>query len=85
MKRHSILYRSLLALLFVCMLAAVTGCGADKLTNPGQQDSTVYITETGTKYHRGDCSYLNSSKIAISCEDAHARGYTACSRCKPKC
>lgn len=43
---------------------------------------TVYVTDTGSKYHRADCSYLKSSH-AISLEDALARGYTACSRCNP--
>lgn len=42
---------------------------------------TVYITNTGTKYHRSGCSYLSQSKIAISLNDAKARGYTPCSRC----
>lgn len=42
---------------------------------------TVYITNTGTKYHRDGCGYLSKSKIAISLSDAKARGYTPCSRC----
>lgn len=47
---------------------------------------TVYITKTGKKYHRGSCSYLRQSKISISLNNACARGYTPCSRCKPlKC
>lgn len=44
---------------------------------------TVYITKTGIKYHEGTCRYLSRSKIAISLSDANARGYTACSVCKP--
>lgn len=43
--------------------------------------STVYITATGHKYHRGNCGYLSRSKYSISLKDAKARGYTACSRC----
>jgi hypothetical protein len=43
---------------------------------------TVYVTKTGTKYHRAGCSYLRSSSIATSLKDAKAR-YTACSRCHP--
>ena len=42
---------------------------------------TVYITKTGTKYHRSGCSYLSKSKIAISLSDAKAAGYSPCSRC----
>lgn len=46
-------------------------------------DYTVYITETGSKYHRWGCQYLRESCYYISLSDAIARGYTACSVCKP--
>lgn len=42
---------------------------------------TVYITNTGSKYHKANCSYLRESKIAISLSEAKSRGYTPCSRC----
>lgn len=44
---------------------------------------TVYITNTGEKYHRGTCRYLRYSKYAISKSDAIAQGYTACKVCRP--
>lgn len=44
---------------------------------------TVYITKTGTKYHRAGCRYLRRSSIPISLEEAKARGYTPCSVCNP--
>ena len=44
---------------------------------------TVYITETGSKFHRAGCQYLSHSAIAISRAEAIAQGYTACSVCKP--
>ena len=44
---------------------------------------TVYITKTGSKYHKGTCRYLSRSKIPISLEDAKKQGYGACSVCKP--
>lgn len=44
---------------------------------------TVYITDTGEKYHRLGCSSLSKSKHAISLSDACAKGYTPCARCKP--
>jgi competence protein ComEC len=44
---------------------------------------TVYVTKTGTKYHRDGCRYLSKSKIAISLNDAIADGYTPCSICNP--
>lgn len=42
----------------------------------------VYITKSGSSYHRDGCSYLKS-KIPVDVKDAIANGYTACSRCKP--
>jgi len=44
---------------------------------------TVYVTKTGTKYHTEGCRYLSKSKIAIELTDAIAKGYGACSVCKP--
>ena len=50
---------------------------------PVSSSYTVYITNTGDKYHASGCQYLRSSKIAISKDDAEARGYQPCSRCRP--
>ncbi|MDX2361850.1 MAG: hypothetical protein QNK23_13660 [Crocinitomicaceae bacterium] len=44
---------------------------------------TVYVTETGTKFHVSTCQHLKKSKIAMSTLDAKKRGYTACSVCRP--
>lgn len=45
------------------------------------QSVTVYITNTGSKYHRSGCQYLRKSCIPISLDNAKSRGYTACSKC----
>lgn len=45
-------------------------------------DRTVYITETGSKYHSGGCRYLSKSKIPIPLSRAKS-AYTPCSRCNP--
>lgn len=45
--------------------------------------TTVYITDTGEKYHSYGCQYLRKSCISISLSDAVARGYTRCSKCNP--
>lgn len=50
-------------------------------TPSSAKEITVYITNTGEKYHRSGCQYLHSSKIAINKSTAIARGYSACSRC----
>lgn len=47
------------------------------------QGNTVYITKTGKKYHRSNCSYLKNSKISININTAKSKGYTACSKCNP--
>lgn len=44
---------------------------------------TVYITNSGAKYHRESCRYLSKSKIAIDLQEAIRKGYTPCSVCKP--
>lgn len=48
---------------------------------PESQSVIVYITDTGSKYHRGSCRHLSKSKHEISLDDAIARGYTACGTC----
>lgn len=44
-------------------------------------DITVYLTSTGSKYHRSGCQYLSKSCYPISLADAQSRGYTVCSKC----
>lgn len=45
------------------------------------QSVTVFITETGKKYHNDGCRHLAQSKIPISLDDAIARGLGPCSNC----
>ena len=45
------------------------------------EDTIVYVTKTGKKYHLSNCRYLSKSKIPISLSEAVAGGYTACSVC----
>lgn len=49
---------------------------------PATQKVTVYVTRTGSKYHRGSCSYLRQSRIPMDLEEAKRR-YGPCSRCSP--
>jgi competence protein ComEC len=58
---------------------------ASKVTAPStdNQSVTVYITDTGKKYHRAGCRYLRKSKHAISLKDAKTGGYGPCSVCDP--
>lgn len=43
---------------------------------------TVYVTRTGSKYHRGSCYHLRRSMIPMSLTEA-ARLYSPCSVCRP--
>lgn len=47
------------------------------------QSQTVYITNTGEKYHVQTCRYLKKSCIAVDLSSAVNDGYTPCSVCKP--
>ena len=46
-------------------------------------DDTVYITDTGKKFHRDGCRHLEESQHPISRADAKSRGYEPCGTCKP--
>jgi phage baseplate assembly protein gpV len=46
-------------------------------------DTTVYITNSGGKYHSSGCQYLKKSKIPIGLSDAKDQGYSPCSKCGP--
>lgn len=46
-------------------------------------DTIVYVTRTGTKYHRDGCGSLSKSKIEITLKEAVEEGYTPCKRCNP--
>lgn len=48
-----------------------------------KQETTVYITKTGKKYHISSCGYLRQSKISIGKNDAINKGFTPCSKCRP--
>lgn len=48
-----------------------------------QEEIIVYITDTGTKYHRGSCRHLKKSKIETTLEKAKSNGYEPCGTCNP--
>lgn len=47
-----------------------------------KQTITVYVTETGEKYHSDGCQYLSKSQISIDLSEAK-RSYSPCSKCNP--
>lgn len=48
-----------------------------------ENETVVYVTKSGKKYHTAGCSYLTDSAYPISLEQALAEGKTPCSRCHP--
>ena len=76
MKRRKLL--KTLGILFVVALCLITVALA--YTVPS--DTIVYITPTGSKYHREDCSYTTTVR-GMTIEQAERKGYGACSRCEP--
>lgn len=47
------------------------------------QANSVWITNTGQRYHNSGCRHLDQSRISISLPQARSRGYTACLHCHP--
>ena len=84
----------LIAIILIAILCAsmLSACAKDNapFTNsipqitaqPQPQNITVYITKTGSKYHKLGCRYLKQSCIAISLSEAKKK-YTPCSVCNP--
>lgn len=49
-----------------------------------EESDTVYVTSSGSCYHKSSCSTIkNSKKKAISRSSAKSQGYSRCSVCKP--
>ena len=67
--------RRFLFIIFACMIAGAAYAAS--------RDTVVYITNAGGRYHTEHCSYLRSSKIAITLWDAVIKGLEPCSRCNP--
>ena len=44
---------------------------------------TVYITDTGEKYHTAGCRTLDESQYPVTLEDAIDKGYGPCGICNP--
>lgn len=75
---HGIIKKILPIVLICFMLLPLTSC-----YKAPKNDITVYITETGKKYHTEHCRYLKSSKIEINLSKALYKGYDRCKVCKP--
>jgi micrococcal nuclease len=56
--------------------------GPERAGGTPVDDGTVFITRTGTKYHRAGCRYVAADAAALPLEQAAAR-YGPCSVCRP--
>ncbi len=65
--------------LIALLLAAVMLCTL--LPVGAFAEQTVYITDTGNKYHSYGCKYLSESSTAVQLDYALKQGYTPCSVC----
>lgn len=55
----------------------------EEAAKSAESSRTVYITNTGSKYHSGGCRHLKKSKIAIGYDEARSQGYEPCGVCSP--
>jgi competence protein ComEC len=73
------------------MLLVLGACGGEKeapkssnaITTPVDKSDAVFVTESGKKYHRAGCRYLDQSSRQMSKNDAIKAGYGPCDICKP--
>lgn len=52
------------------------------LTSVKLKAQTVYITESGKKYHAKNCSMVKTGKKGIELAEAQKQGYEPCKNCK---
>ena len=71
------------ALGMLLLLFLIISCRTPEEQYWYEYNTTVYVTDTGDKYHRSTCQYLYASKISMKLGDAVKEGYTACSVCNP--
>lgn len=65
---------------------AETESGNNSSTANGSLDIEefkVYVTDSGSKYHLADCTYLSKSSKELSLKEAKKEGFTPCSKCNP--
>lgn len=54
-----------------------------EVQEPTVEEIAVYLTNTGSKYHRAGCRHLSDSKLETTLTNALNQGYTACKTCRP--
>lgn len=75
--------KKLIKFLSVVLASVILFCSMPIQGQCASGDTTVYITNTGSKYHCSGCRYLSKSSHAISLSSAVNNGYEPCSVCNP--
>ena len=75
------LFWLIICLIVVAVVLVMWQPWADQEQKP--EPVIVYVTSSGTKYHRSGCEYLRKSKIQTTLEKAKRLGYKRCSVCDP--
>ena len=75
--------RSTCLAVVVLLCVFVFGCVTPTIRSAAAPSTTVYVTRTGERYHRGACRYLSQSKVPTTLEAARGAGYTPCKVCNP--
>ncbi len=71
-----------LCVLFLSSSPLVFAQMNDKNDKNVQATQDVYVTQSGKKYHKADCSFVQDRKPAkISKKDALAKGLMPCPKC----
>lgn len=70
-------------LILIGLLMLAPALAVAQSTKQATGEEIVYITKTGKKYHRKNCSTLHGTKIPIKVKDAVKNGYTPCKICHP--
>lgn len=57
--------------------------GSSRLCSVSPEETVVYITKSGRKYHQLGCRFLQKGSIPISLTKAQKSGYSPCGVCRP--
>lgn len=69
--------------LFLMLFTSAIAVASPPQPTATPDNTIVYVTRTGAKYHRDGCSSLSKSKIEITIKEAKDQGYGPCKRCRP--
>lgn len=85
MRSRSNILEKALSLFLALSLLLLSSCTKKpkKYTSSEADEITVYVTDTGHKYHKEKCSYLKLTKNKITLAEAIEDGYTPCLVCVP--